>query len=176
MKLSMVVACAGALAACGPSGGAAGGGAVAAGDATVASFAGEWAVSGHIVAPWFGPEGFAPEPDAEILGTKLTISETGVTGPAALMCAGATLAVAQQPLSAMFDGKVTDAYLAKAQLGVEGEQTAALTGCNAQTYYMIGEKKMLLGVNDIIYQFGPPKAEEPAPAAATPAPAEAPKP
>lgn len=175
-KLSMGLAAL-ALAACGPSGGA-GGGTAAAGDATVASFTGDWTVKAHIVGPWFTGPGFSPEPDAEILGKTLTISETGATGPAALTCEAATFAVAPQPLSGMFDGKVTDAYVAKAALGIDGEQTPALTGCagsdGALSYYMIGKDKMLLSVGDIVYQFGRPDAA--APADAKPAPAEQPQP
>lgn len=163
-------ACVGVLAACGPSGGAAGG--VAAGDATVASFAGDWKVTGHIVGPWFAGPGFAPDADAEILEKTLTISDTGATGAAALTCE-ATFAVAPQPLASMFGGKVTDAYIAKATLGVEGEQTPTLTGCAvggaARDYHLIGKDTLLLGVGDIVYQFGRPVAEEAAPA-------EAPKP
>lgn len=180
--LSMFVTAA-MLAACGPSGGAAGGGA-AAGDASLASFTGDWKVKAHIVGPWFTGPGFAPEPDAEILEKTLTISETSAFGAAALTCETATFAVAPQPLSGMFEGKVTDAYVARAALGIEGEQTPTLTGCTAGgaalSYHMIGKDTMLLAVGDIVYQLGRPEAEEPAtpvPAApAAPAPAEAPKP
>jgi hypothetical protein len=187
MKLDMVrIGFAAALlasaAACSP-GGTAGGGAATAADAS--SFNGEWKVTGHIVAPWLTEQGFAPEADAEILAATLTISDTGMTGPAALTCEGATLAVAPQPLASMFDGKVTDAYVAKSALGVEGDATPTLTGCTvggaARNYHLIAQDTLLLGVGDIVYQFGRPKAEEPAaPAAAAPAapaaPAEAPKP
>ncbi len=173
-RLSMGIA-AFALAACGPSGGA-GGGADTAGDTTVASFTGDWAVKAHIVGPWFTGPGFAPDPDAEILSKTLTISETGATGAAVLTCETAAFAVAPQPLSGMFDGKVTDAYVAKAALGVEGEQTPALTGCIGSggpiSYYMIDKDTMLLSVGDIVYQFGRPDAAAPADATpATPAPA-----
>ena len=48
-----------ALAGC--SGKSGGGGNAAAMDATLASFAGEWKVTAHIVAPWFTGPGFDPK-------------------------------------------------------------------------------------------------------------------
>lgn len=170
-------------AACSPGGPAASGGVTG---ADASAFSGAWKAKGHILAPWFAGEGFAPDADAEIVAGTVTISDTGVSGPTALTCEGATLSVAPQPLASMFDGKMTDAYIAKAALGVEGDVTPTLIGCSvdgaARNFHLIAKDTLLLGVGDIVYQLGRPTMEGPAaatpaaPTAAPAAPVEAPKP
>jgi len=144
-----------------------GGAAVDADDATVASFTGEWAVSGHIVAPWFVGPGFEPEADQEILKTVLALSETGSAGPAALACEAATSTVEVVEATALFEGNVTDAGLAKSALGVNEDEIAVLrqtctaNGKAVRLYHLIAEDRLLLGLDDIVYQFDR-KAAEPA--------------
>lgn len=179
-----IVALGVALAGC--SGKSGGGGNAAAMDATLASFAGEWKVTAHIVAPWFTGPGFDPEPDAEILGKVLTITETATSGPAILTCELATFDLKSLPVAGLFEGNAPDPYVAKAALGVEQDQTPTLMeGCTSGgsdkelNYHLIGKDKMLLGLDNIVYQFGRPDAQTPAQAgkpAAPAAPAEAPKP
>lgn len=144
-----------------------GGAAVDADDVTVATFAGEWAVSGHIVAPWFVGPGFEPEADQEILTSTLSLSETGAAGPAALACEAATSAVEIVEANALFEGKVTDEGLAKSALGVSEDevavlrQTCAANGGAVRLYHLILEDRLLLGLDNIVYQFDR-KAAEPA--------------
>jgi hypothetical protein len=151
-------------------------------EATLASFTGEWKVTAHIVAPWFKGPGFDPEPDAEILEKVLTITEQATSGPAILTCELATFDLKSLPVAGLFEGNVPDPYVAKAALGVEAEVTPTLMeGCTSggsdkeMNYHLIGKDKMLLGFDNIVYQFGRVGAAKPAPAAA-PAPADAPKP
>lgn len=165
----------------GCSGKSGGSGSAAPADATLASFAGEWKVTAHIVAPWFTGPGFDPEPDAEILEKALTITQTGTSGPAILTCEQASFEVKSLPVVGLFEGNVPDPYIAKASLGVEQDQTPTLVeGCTSggsdkeMSYHLIGKDRMLLGLDNIVYQFGRPDAQAPA-AAAKPAPAEAPK-
>lgn len=142
-----------------------GGAAVDADDVTVASFAGAWTVSGHIVAPWFTGPGFEPEADQEILKGTLGLSETGATGPAALACGAATSAVEIVEANALFEGKVTDEGLAKSALGVNEDevavlrQTCAADGEAIRLYHLVLEDRLLLGLNDIVYQFDRKPAE-----------------
>ncbi len=143
-----------------------GGAAVDADDVTVASFAGEWAVSGHIVAPWFTGPGFEPEADPEILKTVLSLRETRAAGPAALACQAATSTVEIVERNALFEGKVTDEGLAKSALGVNEDEVAALRqtcadGGAARLYHLILEDRLLLDLDNIVYQFDR-KAAEPA--------------
>ena len=138
---------------------ATGGAPVDADDATVASFTGEWKVSGHIVGPWFVGPGFSPEPDAEILTKTLALTETGSTGAVALTCEAAAATVEVVPVTALFEGKITDAGLAKSALGVgEDEiavlrQTCAANGAALRLYHLVAQDRLLLGLNDIVYQF-----------------------
>ncbi|MFT3724090.1 MAG: hypothetical protein QM773_10920 [Hyphomonadaceae bacterium] len=184
-----IVALGVALAGC--SGKSGGGGAAAAADATLASFTGEWKVTAHIVAPWFTGPGFDPEPDAEILEKVLTITEKATSGPAILTCELATFDLKSLPVAGLFEGNVPDPYIAKAALGVGQDETPTLMeGCTSggsdkeMNYHLIGKDKMLLGLDNIVYQFERPSAQTPAQAArpaaaapvAPPAPAEAPKP
>mgnify|MGYP003547458735 CR=1 FL=1 len=149
---------------------AGGGAAVDADDATVASFTGDWKVSGHIVAPWFVGPGFSPEPDADVLGATLALTETGSSGAATLTCDAATATVEVVPVTQLFEGKVTDAGLARSALGVSEDeiavmrQTCTANGEALRLYHLIAEDRLLLGLNDIIYQFDREKA------AAAPAP------
>lgn len=150
----------------GCSGKSADGGNAAAGDATLASFTGEWKVRGHIVAPWFtGPE-FLPEPDAEILGKALVITATGTSGPAILTCELATFDLKSLPVAGLFEGNVPDPYVARAALGVAQEQTPTLMeGCTSggsdkeMNYHLIGSDTLLLGLDNIVYQFERAKAD-----------------
>lgn len=159
MACVMATACSGSK--------ATGGAPVDADDATVASFAGEWSVSGHIVAPWFTGPGFEPEADAEILKTPLALTETGSAGPTALACAAATNTVEVVPVTALFEGNVTDAGLAKSALGVTEQeiavlrQTCAANGEAIRLYHLIAQDRLLLGLDNIVYQFDR-KAAEPA--------------
>ncbi len=148
----------------------AGKGDAAAGDATLASFTGEWKVTAHIVAPWFTGPGFPPEPDTEILEKVLTISQTATSGPAILMCEAATFEVKVLPVAGLFEGHVPDPYIANAALGVTQEQTPTLEeGCASGgadkelSYHLIGKDKLLLGLDNIVYQFERPAAEAPKP-------------
>ncbi len=132
-----------------------------AGETTAAAFMGSWKVTGHIVGPWFSGPGFDPEPDAEILGKLLVLAETGVTGPAPLTCEKATYAAASLPAEGLFEGNVPDKYIAKSALGIEQDQTPTLTvSCVSDTsdvefhYHLIGKDKLLLGLSNIVYQFG----------------------
>lgn len=168
-----------ALAACSGSE-SSGGGAVNASEATRASFAGDWKVSGNIVAPWFTGPGFAPEADPEILEKTLSLSETASSGPAALTCAAATSAMETAPVVGLFDGNVTDPAMAKSVLGIEGDsvavlkQTCTANGGAMQIYHLVKQDRLLLSVSNIIYQFDRPTADtpaEPTAPAATPAPA-----
>lgn len=178
-KTGLLVAIMGVgVAACGPSNApAAGGGAVAAGEA---GFTGEWHVTGNIVGPWFTGPDFAPDPDADVLGQTLTLTETSAAGPAALACAAATFEAKTLPADGLFDGKVPDAYTAKAALGVEQDQVPALVqtcseaGKTPVTYNMVGKDRMIAAVGDVVYQFdrgAKPAAEAAAPAAPAAAPA-----
>lgn len=157
MACVMAAACSGSK--------ATGGAAVDADDATVASFAGEWTVSGHIVAPWFAGPGFEPEADQDILKTTLGLSETGSTGPAALACEAATNAVEVVETTALFEGRVTDADMAKSALGVSEEeiavlrQTCSANGAAIRLYHLIAEDRLLLDRDNIIYQFDRKAAE-----------------
>lgn len=180
----MVVALGAALAACSGKSGAPGGGAVASG--TLADFTGDWKVTGHIVAPWFVGPGFSPEPDPEILGKVLTIAETATSGPAILTCDAAKFEVKALPVDGLFEGNVPDPYVAKAALGVEQEQTSTLMeactsgGADKEfNYHLVAKDRMLLGLDNIVYQFDRPSAE-PAPASPSTAPlsppSESPKP
>ena len=174
-----------ALAACSGSQ-SSGGGSVNASEATPASFAGDWKVSAHIVAPWFVGPGFSPEPDPEILGKVLTIAETATSGPAILTCDAAKFEVKALPVDGLFEGNVPDPYVAKAALGVEQEQTSTLMeactsgGADKEfNYHLVAKDRMLLGLDNIVYQFDRPSAE-PAPASPSTAPlsppSESPKP
>lgn len=183
LGLVMTASCLALLAACGPSGG--GAAAPGAGAATQAAFVGKWKVTGHVTAPWFAGDGFAPDPDPEILEKILTITDKGSSGPAILACEDAGFTTKTATLAEMFDGKITDPYVASATLGVRQAQTPVLIeGCSSggseieMSFYQIAPETLLLALNDTVYQFGRPTAEqaaEPAPAPAT-APAEAPKP
>lgn len=174
-----VIALGVALASC--SGKSADGSGATAADATLASFTGEWKMTAHIVAPWFTGPGFDPEPDAEILDKVLTITETGTSGPTILTCELATFDLKSLPVAGLFEGNVPDPYIAKAALGVDQEQTPTLMeGCTSGgsdkelNYHLVGKDKLLLGLDNIVYQFERSKAE---PAAApTPDPAKAAKP
>lgn len=156
-----------ALAACSGSQ-SSGGGSVNASEATPASFAGDWKVSAHIVAPWFTGPGFAPDADPEILEKTLSLSETASSGPAPLTCATATSAVEIAPVVGLFDGNVTDPAMAKSVLGIEGDsvavlkQTCTASGGAVQIYHLVKQDRLLLGANNMIYQFDRPKAEPPA--------------
>ncbi len=142
---------------------ATGGAPVDADDATVASFTGEWKVSGHIVGPWFVGPGFSPEPDAEILTKTLALTETGSTGAVALTCEAATTSVEVVPVTALFEGKITDAGLARSALGVREDEIAVLrqtctvngatNGAALRLYHLVAQDRLLLGLNDIVYQF-----------------------
>lgn len=153
------------LAAC--SGGKSTGGAqVDADDASVASFTGDWVVSGHIVGPWFVGPGFSPEPDADILGATLTLTETGSSGPAVLSCAAAEAAVEVVPVAGIFEGKVPDPYIAKASLGIGQDEVALLkqtctteAGKALRIYHLVAEDRLLLDVDNTIYQFDRKAAE-----------------
>lgn len=144
---------------------AGGGASVDADAATVASFTGDWKVSGHIVAPWFVGPGFSPEPDAEILEKTLALTEAGSQGALALTCEAATATVEVVPVTALFEGKVTDAGLAKSALGVSEDevavmrQTCTANGAALKLYHLVAEDRLLLGLDDIIYQFDREKAE-----------------
>lgn len=189
LKLASSVTLALALAAC--SGSSGGGSAAAPSEASQQSFVGEWKVVGHIVAPWFVGPGFAPDPDPEILDKVLTITETSTSGAAILTCEAAKFEVKSLDKSGLFEGNVPDPYVAKAALGVEQDQTPTLMeGCTSGAgdlelnYHLIGKDTLLLGLDNIVYQFGrgadavapatPPK--QAAPATPAPAPAEPPKP
>jgi hypothetical protein len=159
------VAVLGVAALAGCSGKPAGGGVVAPEDATVASFAGDWKVTGHIVAPWFKGPGFSPEPDPEILDKVLTITETATSGPAFLACEAAAFEVKALPVAGLFEGNVPDPYIARAALGVTQEQTPTLMesctsgGADREfNYHLIARDTLLLGLDNIVYQFGRPKA------------------
>ena len=134
------------------------------------------------MAPWFAGPGFAPEADAEILATNLTLAETSASGPAALTCAAATGAVETAPVVGLFDGNVTDAAMAASVLGIEGDSVAVLkqtctdNGATVVAYHLVKQDRLLLARDNVIYQFDRPGVEKPAdvkPAAApaTPAPA-----
>lgn len=147
----------------------AGGGApVDADAATVASFTGEWKVSGHIVAPWFVGPGFSPEPDTDVLAQQLSLTETGSAGAAALACEAATATVEVVPVTALFEGKVTDAGLARSALGVTEDeiavmrQTCTANGEALRLYHLVAEDRLLLALNNIVYQFDREKAAPPA--------------
>lgn len=187
LGLVISASCLAVLTACSPSGSGAGTAGAAA--ATQAAFTGEWKVNGHITAPWFAGDGFAPDPDPEILENTLTITDKGSSGPAILTCEDAGFTTKTVTLAEMFDGKITDPYLASATLGVTQAQTPVLIeGCSSggseveMSFYQIAPETLLLALNDTVYQFGRPTADAPAapapaaPAAPTVAPAEAPKP
>lgn len=151
MACVMAAACSGAK--------ATGGAPVDADDVTVASFIGEWAVSGHIVAPWFTGPGFEPEADQEILKATLALSETGSAGAAALTCAAATSTIEVVEATALFEGHVTDEGLAKSALGVIEDEVAVLRQtCTAngeaiRLYHLIAQDRLLMGLDNIVYQF-----------------------
>jgi len=171
--LSVAVLTPFALAACSGSE-SSGGGSVKAGDATPASFIGEWKVSGHIVAPWFAGDGFLPEADPEILEKTLTLSETASSGPAALTCAAATGVVETAPVVGLFNGKVTDAAMAASTLGVAGDsvavlkQTCTASGGAVQIYHLVKQDRLLMQAGEVVYQFDRPTADIPAEPAAPP--------
>ncbi len=152
---------------------ATGGAAVDADDATVASFTGDWKVSGHIVGPWFAGPGFSPEPDAEILEKTLALTETGSAGAAALSCEAAAATVEVVPVTALFEGKITDAGLARSALGVGEDEIAVLrqtctaNGAALRLYHLVAQDRLLLTLNDIVYQFDREAAK---PATGAPAP------
>lgn len=157
-------ACAAMLAACSGSK-ATGGAQIDPDDATVANFTGDWEVSGHIVGPWFVGPGFSPEPDPEILEKALTLTETASTGAAALTCATAETAVEVVPAAGIFEGKIPDPYIAKASLGISQDEVALLkqtctaNGATVQIYHLVAQDRLLLGLNDIVYQFDRKVAE-----------------
>jgi hypothetical protein len=160
-SLALLGACSGPSS---PGGAAAGGG-------DVASFMGSWVYQASIVAPWMGGEGFSPEPDAEIMATPLVLAEGAASGPAALSCAPAAYAVKPVALAETFEGHVTDAYVAKAALGIEGDQIPTLTvTCQGATgdamfsYHLIKADTLLIGLNNTVYQLSRPKAAPAEPA------------
>lgn len=178
LKTGLLVAVMGVgVAACGPSSAPAAGGAAAPGEG---GFTGEWHVTGNIVGPWFTGPDFAPEADAEVVGTTLTLTDTSAAGPAVLSCSTATFETKTLPAEGLFDGKVPDRYTATAALGVEQDQVPVLVQSCIEatkapvTYNMIGKDRMLAAVGDVVYQFerGPkPASDEAAPAAPAAAPA-----
>lgn len=170
LALALALALAFTLSAC--SGSSGGGPAAAAGEATLKSFTGEWVVTAHIVAPWFTGPDFAPDPDPEILAKTLTITETATKGAATLTCDAARFEVKPLPGEGLFEGNAPDPYIAKAALGIEQDQTPTLlesctTGAGDMelSYHLIGTDKLLLGLDNIVYQFGRPSAEAVAPEA-----------
>jgi hypothetical protein len=131
--------------------------------ADVASFMGTWERQGSIVVPWFGGEGFAPEPDADIAATPLVLAEASSSGPAKLTCAAASYEVASQPVEGAFGGKLADKSLAASALGITGDSVTTLTQtCKADTgevlraYYLADKNALLVEVDNTIYQFGRP--------------------
>jgi hypothetical protein len=150
------------LAACSPGESpSAGGTDAAANSATAESFMGTWKVSGHIVAPWFTGPGYAPEPGQDILDTPLVLTPASAAGPTTLACDPATFEVKTFPVEGLFEGNVPDASLARSALGVEQDQTPSLVQtCTTDradrtyTYHLIGKDVLLLGLDNIVYQFG----------------------
>jgi hypothetical protein len=65
------------------------------------------------------------------------------------------------PVEGLFEGNVPDASLARSALGVEQDQTPSLVQtCTTDradrtyTYHLIGKDVLLLGLDNIVYQFG----------------------
>lgn len=146
------------LAACSPGGAASGGGTAA--NVGVEAFMGTWKVSGNIVAPWFTGPGFNPQPDVEILSTPLVLTATSATGAGILACPAATFRAAPAPPEGLFEGNVPDRAVAKSALGVDQEQIPTLAqSCTsggrdiALSYHLVRADRMLLGLDNIVYQF-----------------------
>jgi hypothetical protein len=127
---------------------------------SVSSFVGTWKHKGNIVAPWLNGLDFLPDPEPEIIEKPLVISETGSTGPSMLSCETATYTVTTSGLNELFEGNVTDPGIASSVLGIDKDKIPTLkescksaTGDMELNYHLIGEDKMLLGLNNIVYQF-----------------------
>jgi len=147
-----------ALASCSPKAPAADGGEASVSD--LKAFIGTWTHKGNIIAPWLVGPGFLPDPEPEIIEKPLVIGETSSVGPSMLSCETAVYSVTTPGLDGLFEGKVTDPYIASSVLGIDKDKIPTLAeSCKSPTgdmelnYHLIDKDKLLLGLNNVVYQF-----------------------
>jgi hypothetical protein len=163
-RFGLAAACAAALiAGCSPSGtpAATGAGEAKAGGDT-AAFMGTWTLAGSIAAPWFTGPGFTPKANPEFAEKPLVLAADSASGPAVMTCDQPAYTTSLLPVQSLFEGNLTDIADDSRAIGVSADAKdipTLMEGCKTGTadmemsYHLIDPNTLLLGLDNVIYQF-----------------------